>query len=224
MIIDTSVFKEQANKYADSIFGDDVSFIGGRPIMKSNNEKNYFILIPSLKASSKSMETVIRLVKTLGFTPLFFDKDEHDNLMFALYGLPNLISTAYRNLMMESPSWREIRKLYGADFLQLAEISMKEIDDENYLEYLHGKIPSQWIKRFNKSLTYIIEPGTSTNQEKLNISEEFRNKLIKLKAGIDPNKKVSLESNKIGDGILELFLGSKFLGLFRKWSKKNNIC
>ena len=226
IIIDTSIFKKEILDYADSIFKQNVSFIGGSIIfnneVKNESTKNYFVLIPSSKATSESMDITVNLIKSIGLSPLFFDIDEYDNFMFALYGLPNLISTAYRNLMMDSPSWREIKKLYGSNFLKLAEISLKEPEDANYIPFLKEKLPSDWINRFNENLAYFTESKNDSNQKLIKNSEISRDKFFKLKEGINPNTDFSVKSNDLNHGMLELFLGSKLTGYFTNRGRIDN--
>ncbi|MBA30654.1 MAG: hypothetical protein CL905_02250 [Dehalococcoidia bacterium] len=219
VIIDTSIFKKEISDYADSLFENSISFIGGSIIfdqdINSKPSQNHFVLIPSSKTSTESMEIVVNLLKSINLSPLFFHIDEYDNFMFALYGLPNLISTAYRNLMMESPSWREIKKLYGSSFMKLSELSLKEPEDESDLLFLKEQLPADWIKRFNQNFSYLTDPSVNSYKNVINNSEIYREKFFKFKEGINPNSDASINPNDLSGGMLELFLGSKLTGYFK---------
>ncbi|MBM31739.1 MAG: hypothetical protein CL764_02655 [Chloroflexi bacterium] len=219
VIIDTSIFKKEISEFADTLFNESISFIGGSIIfdqqINSKDSQNHFVLIPSSNTSNESMDIIVNLLKTINLSPLFFNIDEYDNFMFALYGLPNLISTAYRNLMMQSPSWREIKKLYGSNFMKLSELSLKEPEIENDLVFLKEQLPSEWIKRFNKNFAYLTESSDNSHQDVINDSEIYREKFFKFKQGINPNSDVSINTNDLSGGMLELLLGSKLTRYFK---------
>ena len=58
-----------------------------------------------------------------------------------------------------------LKKLYGSNFLKLAEISLKEPEDANYIPFLKEKLPSDWINRFNENLAYFTESKNNSNKK-----------------------------------------------------------
>jgi prephenate dehydrogenase len=72
------------------------------------------------------------LATLLGASPYFADSLEADGLLASTHFLPQLISTALLNAVIDQPGWREARKLAGPSFYEVTYPAMN-LDEEKVL-------------------------------------------------------------------------------------------
>ena len=127
IITDTATIKQPVLAWADEILPENVSFIGGDPLVTDEGEGledaradlfegARYCLIPSNKARSEAVRLLADLVSAMGAQPYFIDALEHDGLMAGISHLPFILSTALLGAVSSSAAWRDIQKMAGAEF------------------------------------------------------------------------------------------------------------
>jgi prephenate dehydrogenase len=107
---------------------DNVYFVGGNPILVTAGRRTAaeatatlfdnipWALCPTPSLSPEVVSAISDLVTMVGAQPFFLDAAEHDGLMAAVDGLPTLLAGALLNAAGKHASWRELRRLAGAQF------------------------------------------------------------------------------------------------------------
>lgn len=75
-----------------------------------------FGLVSLPETSGEAIKLVSNLVTLLGAQPFFLDMAEADNLMASAHILPQLLATALLDMTVETPGWREMRRLAGRPY------------------------------------------------------------------------------------------------------------
>ncbi|WP_167956623.1 prephenate dehydrogenase [Anaerosporobacter faecicola] len=100
-------------------------FIGGHPMAGSEKtgyansnafllENAYYILTPSYGVSEKKVDTLYKLVKTLGSLPLILSASEHDDVVAAISHVPHLIASSLVTMVKNSDDEDEKMRLLAA--------------------------------------------------------------------------------------------------------------
>ncbi len=127
VVMDTASLKGPVLRWADEVLPDHVHFVGGHPIVRDISpgpenaradlfQNEIFALCPSPRTNAKAVRLVSDVVTLLGAKPLFLDPQEHDSMMAAVEHLAQLVALALGQTVTGEPSWREMRKLAGAQF------------------------------------------------------------------------------------------------------------
>lgn len=127
LLLDTAPIKAPILAEAASL-PDNVYFIGGNPILALEGRRTAaeasatlfdaipWALCPTPALSPDAVNTISELVTMVGAQPFFLDAAEHDGLMAAVDGLPTVLAGALLNAAGKHASWREMRRLAGAQF------------------------------------------------------------------------------------------------------------
>ncbi len=131
LLMDTAPLKRPVAQAAEMHLPDTVHFVGGHPILPHAEalqaqdaspalfQNALWALCPSHHAHPDAVNLATNLVQSLGAKPYFLTPEEHDGLAAAAVSLPTLISGAFMHAVSQHASWREIRKMAGAQFEQV---------------------------------------------------------------------------------------------------------
>jgi len=163
IVTDTASTKVQVMKWAEEILPPTVDFIGGHPMAGRETygiqaaEAELFrgctyCLTSSEKASPKSRDTVIGMVKKLGAIPFFIDAQEHDNLVAGISHLPMLLSAALVSLTTKNPSWPKMFKLAASGYPDLTRLASGNPEVNAHICFSNQEAIVSWINEFSKEL------------------------------------------------------------------------
>lgn len=134
IVTDTGKSMAQVLEWADTHFRPDTTFVAGRPLLQTAiNDLDgadaaafdgiHYCLVPSIRARSEGIKTVVGLVEALGANPLFIDAHEHDSYASAVTLMPSILSSALMNAVSDSPAWRDMSKLAGDEFREMSKFA-----------------------------------------------------------------------------------------------------
>jgi len=78
-----------------------------------------YCLMPTRATDEAAVTTLTGLAGVLGASPLFMEPLEYDGLWAGAADLPALIAAAYLQATVDSPGWKDMRKVAGADMATL---------------------------------------------------------------------------------------------------------
>ena len=128
LLIDTAPLKRPVQRAAAEHLPQHVHFIGTNPILIHAEELTaedasaelfqgrLWALCPAGDAHTEAVRLVTDMIQSLGALPYFLSPEEHDGLAAAAESLPVLLSGALMHAVSAHPSWREVRKMAGAQF------------------------------------------------------------------------------------------------------------
>jgi prephenate dehydrogenase len=127
VIVDTADIKVSALAAAVELLPAGVHFVGGHPILVPENmdpdkatadlfTNKLFCLTPDSRTDSAAVHLAADLVEALGATAFFLDPLEHDGMAAAVTHLPQLLAAALLDVTSRSASWKDMRKVAGAQF------------------------------------------------------------------------------------------------------------
>jgi len=163
IVTDTASTKVQVMKWAEEILPPAVDFIGGHPMAGRETygiqaaEAELFrgctyCLTSSEKASPKSIDTVIGMVKKLGAIPFFIDAQEHDNLVAGISHLPMLLSTALVSLTTKNPSWSKMSKLAASGYHDISRLASGSPEVNAHICLSNKEAIVNWLDKFSQEL------------------------------------------------------------------------
>jgi prephenate dehydrogenase len=163
IVTDTGSTKVQVMRWAREILPPAVDFIGGHPMAGSETygiqaakaelfRGCTYCLIPSEKASPKSIDTVIGMIKKLRAIPFFIDAQEHDNLVAGISHLPTLLSAALVSLTTRSPSWSKMSKLAASGYYDLSRLASGNPEVNAHICLSNKEAIISWIDKFSQEL------------------------------------------------------------------------
>jgi len=126
VLTDTASVKAQVMQDAQELLPDNVSFVGGDPILPTGQtglepsadlfRGGVYCLIPSATAAPVALDFLTDMVQRIGAQPFFLDAVEHDSLIAGGEHLPLVIAAALLRATQASVSWREMRKVAGTTY------------------------------------------------------------------------------------------------------------
>ena len=111
-----------------------------------------YCLTPSERASPKSIDTVLDMVKKLGAIPSFIDAQEHDKLVAGISHLPMLLSAALVSLTTKNPSWPKMSKLAASGFHDLTRLASGNPEVNSQICLSNQEAIIDWIDKFSREL------------------------------------------------------------------------
>jgi len=162
-VTDTASTKVQVMKWAGEILPPAVDFIGGHPMAGKETygiqaaEAELFrgctyCLTSSEKASLKSRDMMVDMVKKLGAIPFFIDAQEHDNLVAGISHLPMLLSAALVSLTTKNPSWSKMSKLATSGYHDLSRLASGSPEVNAHICLSSKEAIVNWIDKFSQEL------------------------------------------------------------------------
>ena len=163
VVTDTASTKVQVMKWAEEILPPSVDFVGGHPLAGKETygiqaakaelfQGCTYCLTPSQKASPKSIDTVINMVKKLGARPFFIDAQEHDNLVAGVSHLPMLLSAALVSLTTKDSSWFKMSKLAASGYHDLGRLASGNPEVNTHICLSNKEAIVNWIDKFSQEL------------------------------------------------------------------------
>jgi prephenate dehydrogenase len=193
IVTDTASTKVQIMKWAKEMLRPTVSFVGGHPMAGRETygiqaaEADLFrgctyCLTPSEKASRKSVDTVVGLVKKLGATPLFIDAQEHDDLVAGISHLPMLLSAALVSLTAQNPSWPRMSKLAASGYRDLTRLASGNPEVSSHICLSNQETIIGWIDKFSQELEryrHLVAKGDQRLEQALSEASKARQEWLK---------------------------------------------
>ena len=163
VVTDTASTKVQVMRWAKEILPITVDFVGGHPMtgketygIQAATAKLFrgctYCLTSSEKASPKSIDKVIGMVKKLGAIPFFIDAQEHDNLVAGISHLPMLLSAALVSLTTKNPSWSKMSKLAASGYYDLSRLASGNPEVNAHICLSNREAIVNWIDKFSQEL------------------------------------------------------------------------
>ncbi len=178
LVVDTADVKAPVLEWAVKYLPDTVSFIGGHPIVLAENmdtasaradlfDKKLFCLIPSERASDRSLNLAVDLAQAMGAQPFFLDAIEHDGLAAAVSQLPLVMAGALMSIASGSSGWGDMRKLAGSQFYSGTWVAEDDYKGAAGTCLANQKYLTHWIDRLIEELELWKEQIVAGAQEEL---------------------------------------------------------
>ncbi|NWF77639.1 MAG: prephenate dehydrogenase [Chloroflexi bacterium] len=188
IVTDTASTKVQVMKWAEEILLPRVDFVGGHPMagretygIQAAKAELFrgctYCLTPSKRASQKSIDTVISMVKKLGARPFFIDAQEHDNLVAGISHLPMLLSAALVSLTTKNPSWSKMSKLAASGYHDLSRLALGNPEVNAHICLSNKEAIVNWIDKFSQELEryrQLVADGDKRLEQALTEAQEAR--------------------------------------------------
>jgi len=163
VVTDTTSVKAPVIAWADEYLREDVSFVGGDPVLFGDDagidaaradllEGALYALTPSVKATSESVKLVTDLVAMVGARPHFIDPHEHDGLIGGTEHLADVLAVVLLHTLSTSGGWRDMRRLGGATFDRVTCFSQAEAQEYVSRALLNKDNLLRWIDAFQQQM------------------------------------------------------------------------
>jgi prephenate dehydrogenase len=163
VITDTASLKVPVLKWADQFLPEDVSFVGGDPILFGDDagiesaradlfEKKLYCIVPSDRASSDAVKLTTDLVAMLGAIPHYIDPHEHDGLIGGTEHLADVAAVTLLHALSTSNGWHDMRRLCGATFDRVTCFSMSDPAEYRDRALLNSDNIVRWIDALQEEL------------------------------------------------------------------------
>ncbi len=181
LVTDTASIKGPVVAWAKGILPDTVNFVGGNPIISQEGslptgiegaradlfQGGLYCLTPSPEAAPQAVQLATDLVHLLGAKPFFLDAAEHDGLVAGVDHLPFVLSAALLGTTVQSPAWREMRKLAGDAFQSVTRFSSGDAATYRDACLTNGENIVRWIDACLARLKELREVIAAQEAEKL---------------------------------------------------------
>jgi len=181
LITDTGSIKGPVVAWAKEILPDTVNFVGGNPIISQEGslptgiegaradlfQGGLYCLTPLPEAAPQAVQLATDLVHLLGAKPFFLDAAEHDGLVAGVDHLPFVLSAALLGTTVQSPAWREMRKLAGDAFQSVTRFSSSDAATYRDACLTNGENIVRWIDACLARLEELREVIAAQEAEKL---------------------------------------------------------
>jgi prephenate dehydrogenase len=163
VLTDTTSVKAPVIEWADEYLGDDMSFVGGDPILFGDEagidsaradllEGALYAVTPSVKATSDAVRLVTDLIAMVGATPHFIDPHEHDGLIGGTEHLADVLAVVLLHTLSTSGGWRDMRRMGGATFDRVTCFSQAEAGEYVSRALLNRANLLRWIDAFQQQM------------------------------------------------------------------------
>ena len=181
LVTDTGSIKGPVVAWAKEILPDTVNFVGGNPIVSQEGslptgiegaradlfQGGLYCLTPLPEAAPQAVQLATDLVHLLGARPFFLDAAEHDGLVAGVDHLPFVLSAALLGTTIQSPAWREMRKLAGDAFQSVTRFSSSDAAIYRDACLTNGENIVRWIDACLARLEELREVIAAQEAEKL---------------------------------------------------------
>jgi len=185
LVTDTASIKGPVMAWAKEILPDTVHFVGGDPIISQETsiggspptgiegaradlfQGGLYCLTPSPETAPQAVQLATDLVYLLGARPFFLDAAEHDGLVAGVDHLPFVLAAALLGTAVQSPAWREMRKLAGDAFQSATRFSSGDAATYRDACLTNGENIVRWIDACLARLEELREVIAAQEAEKL---------------------------------------------------------
>lgn len=237
-VTDTCDTKRSILHWADQLLPDHASFVGGNPLVKTNASgtgdpsphlfaQSPYAIVPSPTSAPASVGAVQSLCQDLGARPLFMDPAEHDSFTAAMVGIPALASAAAINSVAASPSWHEISKFIGSEFVSISEPMSRDPSWTNGMASTNRDMLLHWLGNLQTEVAKIkaaIEDESSVGTPEGPLADMLVNaweNRLRLELGITPKPPTSMSEAEPVPSSGETMMSMMFGGLFYRVFNRN---
>ena len=223
-VTDMASTKREICTWAEELLPGSVGFVGGHPLAGAGlsgaesavptlfRGASYALVTPPT-TPQWAVKTVVRLVEDVGAKPFFIDKEEHDSYVAATGHLPAIVSTALMAAAAKSPSWREISRFAADEFRDLSRLASIDPEISLGLCRTNPDMIIYWVTQMIEELEDFraMIDHESRNEPDGPLMNTFVNAWearARWTAGIDPVGFPRQEIPSVGEGMLQLLLGS----------------
>ena len=242
-ITDTCSTKRSILRWADDLLPDGASFVGGHPLVKADatgrDEPSPYLftqapyaIIPHPMSRPTAVRDVQEICQDLGARPLFMDPDEHDSFSAAVAGAPAFLAAAALSAAAESPSWHEISKFVGKDFVSMSQPMANDPAWINGMASTNRDMLIHWIDQVNlklSSIKHLLESEEDVGDPEGQLADMLVNAWehrLRLDLGIQPSPPTTLqESEKLpssGEATASMLMGGFIMKAFRGSKDKDD--
>jgi prephenate dehydrogenase len=192
IVTDTASTKQQVIAWAEEILPPGVHFVGGHPLTTQTGvgieaasatlfKNKAYCLMPARNSPPQALETMVNLAQMIEARPFFLDPLEHDSFMAAVGHVPFLAATALVHMAAASPSWKEIRRVAGADFENASLPVMADPRTYNDICQTNKEAILRWLGEYIGSLSELkslVEQGGPDLLATFTVAQDERAKWI----------------------------------------------
>ena len=109
----------------------------------------------TLGSRPSAVRDVQGICTDLGARPLFMDAEEHDSFAAAVEGIPAFVAAAALNAAADSPSWHEISKFVGKDFVSISQPMANDPAWVNGMASTNRDMLIYWLDQINLKIAGI---------------------------------------------------------------------
>jgi prephenate dehydrogenase len=163
--------------WAGELLPEGVSFVAGHPILDPAKpddapspelfQQAQLCIVPSSKASQAAMDLMTQLAATVGAQPFFLDAAEHDGLVTAVDGMPELLGTALMSAALHASSWHDMRRVAGPTFARATASADVEPAEVAAALRANRENVARWLEIFSATLGDVRQALLSDDEDKL---------------------------------------------------------
>lgn len=242
-VTDTCSTKRSILHWAGDLLPRHASFVGGHPLVKGDATQNDdpspylfaqspYIIVPLPNSSSKSINDVQELCKDVGGKSLFMDAAEHDSFSAAVDGVPALVAAAALNAASASPSWHEISKFVGRDFVAMSQPMSNDPAWINGMAITNRDMLIYWIDQISLELGNVKralmdeESLGDPNGELADLLVNGWENRLRLELGIEPSRPTNVPEPEpmpsSSESTMSIFTGRALYRMLRSSKDKKD--
>ena len=175
VVTDVGALKVPVLQWADEILPEDVSFVGGDPILFGDDagiaaaradlfKGTYYCVTPSSRATSEAVKLVTDMVTMMGAMPHFIDPHEHDGLVGGTEHLADVVAATLLHTLSTSGGWRDMRKVCGATFDRVTCFSQADPSEYSSRALLNRENLLRWLDTFQAELGGSVRSSNARTQ------------------------------------------------------------
>ncbi|MYD36009.1 MAG: prephenate dehydrogenase [Dehalococcoidia bacterium] len=233
IVTDTASTKMTVLQWAEEILPQTVDFVGGHPMAGVETpgiegaqsgmfQGATWAIIPLPRTQSKSIDTIVNLVKTLGGEPYFADSVEHDSLVAAISHLPIALSINLMRTAVSSPSWREMARMAAGSFRDVSRLASGSVDMHHSIFATNKDFILHWIDTYVEQLQEmrkLVDEGGDSLQEALQEAYNARDAWLRGRVGETEQDRLYDEVPTASESAIGVFGGerlARIAGRFRR--------
>lgn len=231
-VTSTGLSMVQALQWADSFFRPDITFVAGRPLLRTAADDLDaadgtvfhgvdYCLASSATARAEGVKTIVGLVEALGANPLFIDPHEHDSYAAALTLTPLLFSSALMSAVSDSPSCREMSKLAGDEFREMSKLACADPIELAAEIQANPEPVARWISRMIETLISYRSVVQGPRDRVEDVLIQAWEERAKLEMGEAEEEDGRPRTPSAGQTVAGMFVGSRLAGRMRDINEAN---
>lgn len=224
VVTDTASLKAPVLELAARHLGDQVSFVGGHPIVAETDTQTKpsgdlfrdrtYCVIPAENARNEAVDQVVRLATAVGARPLFLDAVEHDSQMAILEQLPILLASTLMNLASANPSWRDGQRLAGPSFGAATALAQVPAAEQGAQLLANQGVVLDWIQSLQgelAALARLIDEGEADELKR--VLEAAERERSAWRPGLGPPPELpAADLPRARDQLSSWFVGKRGMG------------